>query len=50
MKQLPLREHLQNRLIELKEEKKSLKRRKLQLIKEYNSIIEILKRLEDVNS
>jgi len=46
MKQIPLKDHLENRLRELKEERRRLKNQKLRSVKESNDIKFILKELE----
>jgi len=46
MKQIALKDHLENRLRELKEERRRLKNQKLRSVKESNDIKFILKELE----
>jgi predicted phage gp36 major capsid-like protein len=46
MKQVSLKDHLENRLRELKEERRQLKNQKLRSIKESNDIKYILQELE----
>lgn len=46
MKQIQLKDHLENRLRELKEERRQLKNQKLRSIKESNDIKYILQELE----
>ena len=46
MKSIPLKEHLQNRLRELKEERRILKLQKRRSIKESNDIKFILEKME----
>ena len=46
MKQIALKEHLQNRLRELKEERRQLKNQKMRSIKETQNIFHILEELE----
>lgn len=46
MKQIPLKDHLENRLRELKEERKQLKKQRLRSVKESNDISYILKELD----
>ncbi len=45
MKQIALKEHLENRLRELKEERRQLKQQKLRSVKESNEIKYILQEL-----
>ena len=49
MKSIPLKEHLENRLLELKTERKSLKLQKERSMKESNEIEKILRNLEKIN-
>lgn len=49
MKQIALKEHLQNRLRELKEERRQLKQQKMRGIKETQNIFHILEELEKRN-
>jgi hypothetical protein len=46
MKQIALKDHLENRLLELKEERRRLKNKKLRSVKESNDIKFILKELD----
>ena len=46
MKQIALKDHLENRLRELKEERKDLKKQRLRSVKESNDIKYILQELE----
>jgi hypothetical protein len=46
MKQIALKDHLENRLRELKEERKELKKQRLRSVKESNDIKYILQELE----
>jgi hypothetical protein len=46
MKQIALKDHLENRLLELKEKRRRLKNQKLRSVKESNDIKFILKELE----
>ncbi len=45
MKQIPLKEHLENRLIDLKNERKQLKKQRLRSVKESNDIKYMLQEL-----
>lgn len=49
MKSIPLKQHLENRLVELKAERKSLKLQKERSMKESNEIEKILRNLEKIN-
>ena len=49
MKQIALKDHLQNRLRELKEERRQLKNQKMRSIKETQNIFHILEELEKRN-
>lgn len=49
MKQIALKEHLINRLRELKEERRQLKNQKMRSIKESQNIFRILEELEKRN-
>jgi hypothetical protein len=46
MKQIALKDHLENRLRELKEERKELKKQRLRSVKESNDIKYILQELD----
>lgn len=47
MKQIPIREHLEKRLQELKLERRELKRQKDRLTRESNGIVNLLRNLKD---